>query len=89
MTATDWIGAAWGPAAMNKGGGPRVPNCARKKICLTFVLFDLAGVSGFGRLRGRIPMGVCLEIAGSGGIRSQRKEWREALLLLPSWANPW
>ena len=89
MTATDWIGAAWGPAAVNKGGGSGVPIRARKKICLTFVLFDLAGVSGSGRLRRRTPMGVCLEIAGSDGIRSQRKEWREALLLLPSWANPW
>ena len=32
---------------------------------------------------------LCLEIAGSGGIRLQHKERREALLLLPPWANPW
>src|SRR3954471_8833350 len=35
--------------------GPRVPNRVKKKICLTYVIFDLARMSGFGRLRRRLP----------------------------------
>ena len=51
--------AAWGPAGvLTNGGGPRVPTRARTKICLTPVLFDLAGVSGSGRLRRRSRMDV-------------------------------
>ena len=42
---------------MNKGGGPRVSHRARTKICLIYVLFDLAGVSSSGRLHRRTPMG--------------------------------
>lgn len=40
-------------------------------ICLMPIFIVLAGVSSFGRLRRRTPLGdSCLEIAGSDGIRS-------------------
>jgi hypothetical protein len=43
----------------------------KMKICLLHVFSDLAGVSSSGRLRWQTPLSeYCLEIAGSGGIRS-------------------
>ena len=44
---------------------------AKMKIYRMLVPIELAGRSCSGRLRRRTPLGVsCLEIAGSGGIRS-------------------
>jgi hypothetical protein len=55
---------------MNKGGGPRVPTRAKTIICRMPILNDLAGVLCYRRLRRRTPLGdLCLEIAGSCGIR--------------------
>jgi hypothetical protein len=58
-------------ALKNKGGGLRVPTCAKTKICQLSVPINLARVSCSERLRWQTPLGdSCLEIAGSGGIRS-------------------
>jgi hypothetical protein len=57
--------------SLNKAGGPRVPSCAKMRICRMPVSIDLAGVSCYKRLRRRTPLGAsCLEFAGSDGIRS-------------------
>jgi hypothetical protein len=55
---------------MNKGGGPRVTSRAKMRICRMPVSMDVAGVSFFGRLCWRTPLGAsCPEIGGSDGIR--------------------
>ena len=59
-----WLG-------LNKGGGPMVPSPAKRKNLRMPFPIDLAGWSCSGRLRWRTPLGVlCLEFAGSDGIRS-------------------
>jgi hypothetical protein len=58
-------------SALNKGGGPRVLVWAEMKTRQMFVPTDLGGISCFGRLRWRPPMGAsCLEVAGSDRIQS-------------------
>jgi hypothetical protein len=58
-------------ALKNKGGGPRVPTCAKTKICRLSAPIDLARVSCSGRLHRQTPLDdSCLDIARSGGIRS-------------------
>jgi hypothetical protein len=55
----------------NKDGGPRVPTCAKTKICRLTAPIGLARVSCFRKLRRQTPRDdSCPEIAGSGGIRS-------------------
>jgi hypothetical protein len=64
-----WIG-------MNKGRGPRVPSRTKMGIYRMPASMDLAGVSCFGRLCLRTPLGVsCLEIAGSDRIWSEAPEF--------------
>jgi hypothetical protein len=58
-------------ASKNKGGGLRVPTCAKTKICQLSVPINLARVSCSERIRWQTPLGdSSLEIARSGGIQS-------------------
>jgi hypothetical protein len=55
----------------NKGGYARVPTRSKIKSRQMRVTIDLAEVFYSGRLRWRTPIGdSCLEMTGSGGIRS-------------------
>jgi hypothetical protein len=63
----------WGLPGLvsNKGGCPRVPTRAKRMSYRIRVTIDLAKVSRSRRLHRRTPLNdSCLEIAGSGGIRS-------------------
>jgi hypothetical protein len=67
--ADDDVGAC-SCALMNKGGGPRIPTCAKTKICQLSGPIDLARVSCSRRLCLQTLLGNSCLAARSGGIRS-------------------
>jgi hypothetical protein len=70
QAADDGVGACLSDLE-NKGGGPRIPTCAKMMIFWLSAPIDLVGMSCSGRLQRQTPLGdSCLKIAGSGGIRS-------------------